>query len=151
MPSYVQAVVTFFLPHKSFSSMTLWHSCILTTRVIKTTKTCTFRILQWINNPHKWCNNYLGSTSVIIALYFWLLIDWRTLTLYALHILPIICYIFTQKQKQGHSRRSGWSGFGRTTISQGKNTIPFYRKQVINESTRVIFGLVQHVILQYDR
>ena len=36
---------------------------------------------------------------------------------------------------------SGWSGFGQTTISQGKNKIPFYKKQVINKSTRVIFGL----------
>ena len=31
------------------------------------------------------------------------------------------------------SRRSGWSGFGRTTISQGKNKILFYKKQVINK------------------
>ena len=49
--------------------------------------------------------------------------------------------------QQGRSRRSGWSGFGRTTISQGKNKITFYRKQVINKSTRVVFGLVQLVIL----
>ena len=27
----------------------------------------------------------------------------------------------------------GWSGFGRNTISQGKNKIPFYKKQVINK------------------
>ena len=40
------------------------------------------------------------------------------------------------------SKWSGWSGFGWTTISQGKNKIPFYKKQVINKSTRVIFGLV---------
>ena len=26
--------------------------------------------------------------------------------------------------------------------SQGKNKVPFYTKQVINKSTRVIFGLV---------
>ena len=52
---------------------------------------------------------------------------------------------------QGCSRWSGWSGFGRTTISQGKNKIPLYRKQVINKNTRVIFGLVQLVILQYSR
>ena len=43
---------------------------------------------------------------------------------------------------QGRSKRSGWSGFGRTTISQGKNKVPFYKKQVINKGTRVIFGLV---------
>ena len=29
-------------------------------------------------------------------------------------------------QMQGHSRRSGWSSFSRTTISQGKNKFPFY-------------------------
>ena len=29
---------------------------------------------------------------------------------------------------QGRSKRSGWSGFGRTTISQGKNKVPFYKK-----------------------
>ena len=43
---------------------------------------------------------------------------------------------------QGRSKQSGWSGFGRTTISQGKNKVPFYKKQVIKKSTRVIFGLV---------
>ena len=43
---------------------------------------------------------------------------------------------------QGHSKRSGWLGFGRTTISHGKNKIPFYKKQIINKSTRVIFGLL---------
>ena len=37
--------------------------------------------------------------------------------------------------QQGRSRRSGWSGFGWTTISQGKSKIPFKRKQVINKST----------------
>ena len=34
---------------------------------------------------------------------------------------------------RGCSKCSGWSGFGRTTISQGKNKIPFYKKQVINK------------------
>ena len=43
---------------------------------------------------------------------------------------------------QGCSKRSGWSGVGRTTISQGKNKVPFYKKQVINKSTRMIFELV---------
>ena len=43
---------------------------------------------------------------------------------------------------QGRIKQSGWSGFGRTTISQGKNKVPFYKKQVINKSTRVIFGFV---------
>ena len=51
---------------------------------------------------------------------------------------------------QGRSKRSGWSGFGWTTISQGKSKVPFYKKQVINKSTRVIFGLVQLIILQYN-
>ena len=48
---------------------------------------------------------------------------------------------------QGRRKQSGWSGFGWTTISQGKNKIRFYKKQVINKSTRVIFGLIQLVIL----
>ena len=51
-----------------------------------------------------------------------------------------------QSNHQGCSIWSGWSGFSRTIISQGKNKIPFYKKQVINKSTRVIFGLVQLVI-----
>ena len=33
----------------------------------------------------------------------------------------------------GHSKRSHWSGFGWTTISQGENKNPFYTKQVINK------------------
>ena len=32
-------------------------------------------------------------------------------------------------------------------ISQGKHKIPFYRKQLINKSTRVMFGLAQLIIL----
>ena len=48
----------------------------------------------------------------------------------------------TATAESGRSRWSGWSGFRWTTISQGKNKIPFYRKQVTNKCTRVIFGLV---------
>ena len=48
---------------------------------------------------------------------------------------------------QGRSRQSGWSGFGRTTIFQGKNKVPFYKRQVINKSSRVFFRLVQLVLL----
>ena len=52
------------------------------------------------------------------------------------------------EDRQGRSRWSGWSGFGRTTFSQGKIKIPFYKKQLrINKSTRVIFGLSRLVIL----
>ena len=29
--------------------------------------------------------------------------------------------------RQGHSKWPGWSGFSRTTLSQGKNKIPFYK------------------------
>ena len=43
---------------------------------------------------------------------------------------------------QGRSRQSGWSDFCQTTVCQGKNEIPFYKKQVINKGTRVIIGLV---------
>ena len=31
--------------------------------------------------------------------------------------------------------------FGHTTFSQGKNKTPFYKKQAINKSARVIFSL----------
>ena len=52
--------------------------------------------------------------------------------------------------KQDHSRQSGWSGFGRTTIFQDNNKIPFHRKQVINKSTRVILDLYIYGLLYYD-
>ena len=58
----------------------------------------------------------------------------------------LIMYIAVTYIKS-RSKRSGWSGFGRTTISEGKTKTPFYKKQVINKSTGVIFGLVQFVIL----
>ena len=35
----------------------------------------------------------------------------------------------------------------RPTFSQGKNEIPFYTKQVINKSARVIVGLARIVII----
>ena len=47
---------------------------------------------------------------------------------------------------QGCSKWSGWLDFGQITISQGKNKIPFYKKQQINKNTRVIFEHVQCVI-----
>ena len=33
--------------------------------------------------------------------------------------------IVTSVYTQGHSKRSGWSGFGLATISQGKSKVPF--------------------------
>ena len=36
---------------------------------------------------------------------------------------------------------------GPTTFCQGKNKIPFYKKQVIYKGARVIFGLARLVIL----
>ena len=62
-------------------------------------------------------------------------------------MLPQLCLTIppttiNASNTQGRSKRSGWSGFGQTTISQGKNKVPFYKKQIINKSTRVIFGLV---------
>ena len=41
----------------------------------------------------------------------------------------------TASQNQGRSKQSSWSGFHRTTTSQGNNKIPFTKKQVINKST----------------
>ena len=49
---------------------------------------------------------------------------------------------------QGHSKQYGWSGFGWTTISQGKNEVSFYKKKVINKTTRVILDLFS--LLYYD-
>ena len=43
---------------------------------------------------------------------------------------------------QDRSNWSGSSGLGRTTFSQGKHKIPFYKKQVINKGARAIFGLL---------
>ena len=63
-----------------------------------------------------------------------------------MHLLR--CLWFFVAHYQGHSRQSGWPGFGRTTISQDKNKIPFYRKQVINKSARVILDLFS--LLYYD-
>ena len=54
-----------------------------------------------------------------------------------MHLLH--CLWFFVAHYQGRSRRSGWSGFGWTIISQDKNKVPFYRKQVINKSAKVIF------------
>ena len=65
-----------------------------------------------------------------VCVYMWL---------YVFLCVHIYMYVYVC---QGRSKRSSWSGFGQTTISQGKNKVPFYKKQVINKSTRVIFGLV---------
>ena len=35
-----------------------------------------------------------------------------------------------------------WAGFGQTNFFQSKNKIPFYTKQVINRSARVILALL---------
>ena len=51
---------------------------------------------------------------------------------------------------QGRSRWSGWSGFDRTTISQGKNKFHFYRKQVIDKRTRACCITIQYIEKAYD-
>ena len=48
---------------------------------------------------------------------------------------------------QGKWKQSGCSGFGWTTISQGKNKIPFYKNQVKNKSGSVIFWLTKLTII----
>ena len=54
---------------------------------------------------------------------------------------------------QGHSKWFNGSDFDWTIIifSQGKNKILFYKKQLERKSTRVIFVLVQFVILRYSK
>ena len=36
-------------------------------------------------------------------------------------------------------------------FSQGKNKVHFYKKQVMNKSASVVFGLVRLIILRYNR
>ena len=59
-------------------------------------------------------------------------------------------FILVQSQ-QGPQKRSGCSGFGRTSFTQGKNEIQFLKKQVLNKSASVIFGIVRLIILSYNR
>ena len=54
-----------------------------------------------------------------------------------------------QYTQQGHSRRSGGSGCGLISISQGKNKIPFYKKEAINKSIREFLDF--YSFLYYDR
>ena len=55
-----------------------------------------------------------------------------------------------QGTHRARGKRSSCSGFSWTSVSQGKNTIPFYKRQVINKSASVIFGLVRLIILCYN-
>ena len=48
---------------------------------------------------------------------------------------------------QGRRKQSGYSGFGQTSFSQGKNKSPFLQKASNKESASVIFGLVRLIIL----
>ena len=47
----------------------------------------------------------------------------------------------------GSKAVAGGLVLARPTVTQGKNKILFYTRQVINKSARVIFGLVRLVIL----
>ena len=59
-----------------------------------------------------------------------------------IHIIYII---------QGWQKQSGCSSFGHTSFSQGKMKFNFYKKQLINKSATVIFGLISIIILSYNR
>ena len=52
---------------------------------------------------------------------------------------------------QGRSKQSGYSDFARPLFLKVKKKTPFYKRRIINKSTRVIFGLVQLFILQCSR
>ena len=52
---------------------------------------------------------------------------------------------------QSQRKWSGCYGFGQTNFSQGKNKIPFLKKQVIKKGASVIFGLVRLIMLSYNR
>ena len=53
--------------------------------------------------------------------------------------------------ERGQQKQSGCSGFGQTSFSQGKMKFNFYKKQLINKSATVIFGLISIIILSYNR
>ena len=52
---------------------------------------------------------------------------------------------------QGRQNRSGCSGFGQTSFSQGKNKIPSLQKASNKQSASVILGLIRLIILIYNR
>ena len=52
---------------------------------------------------------------------------------------------------QGRRNRSGCSGFGRSSFSQGKNKISFLQKANNKQSASVILGLIRLIILSYNR
>ena len=56
-----------------------------------------------------------------------------------------------QGRIQGRSKQSSCSGFARPLFLKVKKKTPFYKRRIINKSTKVIFGLVQLFILQYGR
>ena len=55
------------------------------------------------------------------------------------------------KYIQSHSNQSSWSSFGWTTISQGEKFHLIKGVQSKNKNDRVIFGVVELIILQYSR
>ena len=56
-----------------------------------------------------------------------------------------------QELYEGRQKRSGCSGFDRTSFSQGeKIKVHFYKKQVIKKSASVILGLGRLILLGYN-
>ena len=51
---------------------------------------------------------------------------------------------------QGQQKQCGCSGFGQSSFTQGKIKLNFYKKQVLNKSASVIFGLVRLIVLSYN-
>ena len=75
-----------------------------------------------------------------------------TAQLYEANETAVSCHhlhaLFAPTSSHGRSKQSGCSGHSLAgPLFLGKNKIPFYKKQVINKSTSVVFGLVQLVIL----
>ena len=59
-----------------------------------------------------------------------------------IYIIYIYIYIY-----QCRRNRSGCSGFGRTSFSQGKNKISFLQKASNKQSASVILGLMRLIII----
>ena len=69
----------------------------------------------------------------------------------AMHFTAEVFVHINMVAMQSQRKWSGCCGFGQTSFSQGKNKIPFLKKQVIKKGASIIFGLVRLIMLSYNR
>ena len=62
-----------------------------------------------------------------------------------------VAEVVATSTNQGRRNRSGCSGFGWSSFSQGKSKIPFLQKASNKQSASVILGLIKLIILSYNR